>query len=101
MTPLVALNGLPLGGVTVILTVRASLPRRASASRAALLTVTENVSVPAFAVRVTLPTGTWGRPPSVSADRLANTVTQIREPARNTTIEPRTTGPCWMWSSSS
>jgi hypothetical protein len=90
------MNGLPLSGVTAILTVSASLPRRASGFRARLLTVTENVAVPAFAVLVALPTRIRPRPLWPSADRLANSLTLIREPERATTIEPRTAGPRWM-----
>ena len=87
---------MPFGGVTVILIVSASLPRRASALRAALLRVTVNLAVPAFAVLVTLPTRTRARPLRRSADGLASTLTLSREPARATAIEPFTACPRWL-----
>lgn len=84
------MNGSPLGGVTVILTVSASLRLVRTAFFAALLSLTVNVTVPAFADLVEEPTLTRLLPLRPSADAFANSSTRTREPARATVTEPLT-----------
>ncbi len=80
-----------MAGVTVTLSVSASLRFVRRAFLAAALSLIENDAVPAPAVLVELPADTVPFPFLPSAVAFARTSTLTREPARATAIEPLTT----------